>query len=111
MAHCRTEVAVNRKRMQVLYAGRVQGVGFRYAVRRLASGFEVTGAVRNLPDGRVELRNEVPRSNTRCATVPLGKRHLPRRRSGSVPALDRGRNGLFLALGEEARDGFLGLFL
>ena len=44
--------------MQVLYAGRVQGVGFRYAVRRLASGFEVTGAVRNLPDGRVELLAE-----------------------------------------------------
>ena len=46
---------MNRKRMQVLYSGRVQGVGFRYAVRRVASGFEVTGAVRNLPDGRVEL--------------------------------------------------------
>lgn len=44
--------------MQVLYAGRVQGVGFRYTVQRLASGFEVTGAVRNLPDGRVELLAE-----------------------------------------------------
>jgi len=44
--------------MQVFYSGRVQGVGFRYAVRRLASGFEVTGAVRNLPDGRVELLAE-----------------------------------------------------
>ena len=44
--------------MQVLYSGRVQGVGFRYAVRRLATGFEVTGAVRNMPDGRVELLAE-----------------------------------------------------
>jgi len=33
----------------------VQGVGFRYTVRSVASGFEVTGTVRNLPDGRVEL--------------------------------------------------------
>jgi len=41
--------------MQVLYSGRVQGVGFRYAVKATASGFEVTGTVRNLPDGRVEL--------------------------------------------------------
>jgi acylphosphatase len=42
-------------RREVLYAGRVQGVGFRYTVRSLAAGFEVTGFVRNLPDGRVEL--------------------------------------------------------
>ena len=44
-----------RRRMQVLYSGRVQGVGFRYQARQVASGFEVTGIVRNLPDGRVEL--------------------------------------------------------
>jgi acylphosphatase len=41
--------------MQILYSGRVQGVGFRYAVRTLAAGFEVAGSVRNLADGRVEL--------------------------------------------------------
>lgn len=41
--------------MQILYAGRVQGVGFRYTVKSLAAGFEVTGTVRNLLDGRVEL--------------------------------------------------------
>jgi len=38
------------------YAGHVQGVGFRYSVKQIAAGFEVTGTVRNLPDGRVELR-------------------------------------------------------
>ena len=42
----------------MFYSGRVQGVGFRYTVRGLASGFEVTGIVRNLPDGRVELQAE-----------------------------------------------------
>jgi acylphosphatase len=31
----------------------VQGVGFRYTTRRIASRFEVAGYVRNLPDGRV----------------------------------------------------------
>ena len=41
--------------MNILYSGQVQGVGFRYTVKSLATGFEVTGAVRNLPDGRVEL--------------------------------------------------------
>jgi acylphosphatase len=42
-------------RLTVLYSGRVQGVGFRYTARSVASGFDVTGYVRNLPDGRVEL--------------------------------------------------------
>jgi acylphosphatase len=41
---------------QVLYTGRVQGVGFRYTAKQIASGFEVTGWVKNLPDGRVELQ-------------------------------------------------------
>jgi len=44
------------KGIQVFYEGRVQGVGFRYCVRQLACGFEVTGWVRNLPDGRVEMQ-------------------------------------------------------
>jgi len=41
--------------MQILYSGKVQGIGFRYTVKTAASGFDVTGTVRNLPDGRVEL--------------------------------------------------------
>ena len=41
---------------QIFYSGRVQGVGFRYTVRQLAAGFEVTGWVRNLADGRVEMQ-------------------------------------------------------
>jgi acylphosphatase len=42
--------------LQVLYEGHVQGVGFRFTVRHIAKGFDVTGWVRNLPDGRVELQ-------------------------------------------------------
>lgn len=40
---------------RVLYTGQVQGVGFRYTARGLARGYPVTGYVRNLPDGSVEL--------------------------------------------------------
>lgn len=43
------------KRAQVYYSGRVQGVGFRYSARDVACGYDVTGFVRNVPDGRVEL--------------------------------------------------------
>jgi acylphosphatase len=53
---------VNLCRVQVVYAGHVQGVGFRFTVRALAPGFEVTGTVRNLPDGRVELVAEGDRA-------------------------------------------------
>jgi acylphosphatase len=42
--------------LQVFYEGRVQGVGFRFTVRQIAKGFDLTGWVRNLPDGRVELQ-------------------------------------------------------
>ncbi len=43
------------ERVTVFYTGRVQGVGFRATVRQIACGYDVTGTVRNLPDGRVEL--------------------------------------------------------
>ena len=41
---------------QILYWGCVQGVGFRYTVKQIATGYEVTGWVRNLADGGVELQ-------------------------------------------------------
>ena len=43
------------QRVTAYYSGRVHGVGFRATVRNIARGFDVTGTVRNLPDGRVEL--------------------------------------------------------
>lgn len=41
---------------RVIFEGRVQGVGFRYTLKSLATGFDVTGWVKNLPDGTVELQ-------------------------------------------------------
>jgi len=41
--------------MTVLYSGQVQGVGFRYTAKTVATGFDLTGVIRNLSDGRVEL--------------------------------------------------------
>jgi len=42
----------------VFFSGRVQGVGFRYQALQVAKQFEVSGFVRNLSDGRVQLEAE-----------------------------------------------------
>ncbi len=39
----------------IFYSGTVQGIGFRYAVQRFGSELGLTGWVRNLSDGRVEI--------------------------------------------------------
>ena len=56
----------NTVRRQILFAGNVQGVGFRYTVTRVAVDYHVTGYVQNMYDGRVEvvvegLPNEIQR--------------------------------------------------
>lgn len=53
---------MKRCRMCIFYSGHVQGVGFRYTAKTVAAGFEVTGTVRNLSDGRVELTAEGARA-------------------------------------------------
>lgn len=42
-------------RRTVHYTGRVQGVGFRFTAQRIAARHDVTGYVRNMSDGRVEI--------------------------------------------------------
>lgn len=49
------------ERRDVYFSGRVQGVGFRYTVRRIAGRYDVAGYVRNLTDGGVQLVVEGPR--------------------------------------------------
>ncbi|MBU0717301.1 MAG: acylphosphatase [Planctomycetes bacterium] len=68
-------------RRRVLYSGHVQGVGFRCTTRAVAGSLEVTGFVRNLPDGRVELVAE-----------------------GTTIELDRLQSGVSGALGSNVTD-------
>lgn len=42
-------------RKHIVFTGRVQGVGFRYRAKYVASGFGLTGWVRNEWDGSVEM--------------------------------------------------------
>ncbi len=46
---------MNQTAKHVIFRGRVQGVGFRYTASHIAGRYEVTGFVRNLPDGSVEM--------------------------------------------------------
>lgn len=43
------------KRYHIIFKGRVQGVGFRFQVKMLADRLGVTGTVRNIYDGSVEV--------------------------------------------------------
>lgn len=43
------------ERRHVIFHGRVQGVFFRATTAEIAAGLAVTGFVRNLPDGTVEM--------------------------------------------------------
>ena len=39
----------------IIFSGRVQGVGFRFTAHNIARRCQLTGFVRNLPDGTVEM--------------------------------------------------------
>ncbi len=58
------------ERRRVFYSGRVQGVGFRFISQGLARDFQVSGSVRNLADGRVEL---LAQGNTEVVILPEGR--------------------------------------
>ena len=57
----------------VWYAGHVQGVGFRAQVLGLARGYDVTGYVQNLADGRVYLHAEGSENEVEAFTDQIAK--------------------------------------
>src|SRR5438876_11112813 len=58
----------------VRYLGRVQGGGFRDTAHELASSFPITGYVRNLPNGSVELVAEGMPEQVHAFLAALGHR-------------------------------------
>jgi acylphosphatase len=76
-------------RHTVYYSGHVQGVGFRYTTHSIARGYQVTGYVRNLPDGRVEIVVEGDRDETNAFLQEVRNRlanHIRDERSDISPA-------------------------
>ena len=47
----------------ILYSGTVQGVGFRFMVQRYALSLDLTGWVKNLPNGSVEILVNGPKES------------------------------------------------
>ena len=68
----------------VFFAGRVQGVGFRYTVMQIAAEFDVAGYVRNLADGRVQLEAE-----GRKATIDAFVSAIEERMHGYIRRMER----------------------
>ena len=60
-------------RKTVHYAGRVQGVGFRYTTVRVAGRHAVSGFVQNLPDGRVKVVAEGERAAVDAFIEDVGR--------------------------------------
>lgn len=64
------------KAQRLFYSGRVQGVGFRYSVKQLIAGYDLSGSVRNLEDGRVELLIQGPEDELESLLEAVRKSHL-----------------------------------
>ena len=50
-------------RAHIIFSGTVQGIGFRFMAQQYAVGFDLTGWVKNLPDGSVEIFAEGPKKD------------------------------------------------
>jgi len=73
------QISSDQTRVHLKIEGRVQGVYFRASTVAQAQRFEVTGWVRNCPDGSVEVTAEGPRASVEqlvewCRRGPDGAR-------------------------------------
>jgi acylphosphatase len=71
-------------RVVAVVSGHVQGVGYRYFVRGLATGAGLSGGARNLRDGRVEVILEGPGDAVRAVVAELDGGSAP----GTVTHVD-----------------------
>ncbi|MCW2617234.1 MAG: Acylphosphatase [Modestobacter sp.] len=64
-------------RVVALIDGQVQGVGYRWFVRQVATDRRLSGSATNLPDGRVEVVLEGPADDVRAALAELSGPRAP----------------------------------
>lgn len=90
-----TEKPPSGIRRVIRFSGKVQGVGFRFNSESIASGFGITGYVRNLSNGQVEMVVEGPKSEIdrfQSAVEQAMKDHIER-----TEAEERAATGEFLS--------------
>ena len=69
----------NLKQIHAIVHGRVQGVSFRYHTQQIAQSLGITGWVRNLSDGTVEVLGEGTSDQLHDFTTFLHQGHPPAR--------------------------------
>ena len=75
-------------RSHIIFSGTVQGVGFRFTSQRFALQLKLTGWVKNLPDGRVEMMAEGPRERIENLIYKLDKHYDGKVKSRDIDWLD-----------------------
>ncbi|MBI5623228.1 MAG: acylphosphatase [Elusimicrobia bacterium] len=88
---------VKVERVRAVVHGRVQGIGYRWFVRDTASDLRLSGWVRNLQDGSVELEAEGPAGDLERLQAALRTGHPYARvdRVESSRVEPRGKKGTF----------------
>jgi acylphosphatase len=69
-------------RVVALVDGQVQGVGYRWFARKVATARGLAGSATNLPDGRVEVVLEGPADGVRAVLAELSGPRAPGSVSG-----------------------------
>lgn len=88
-----------QSRWHLYLAGEVQHVGLRYTALYLCRGLGLTGWVKNLPDGRVELEVQGDVSSLRRFYIELKSQphiHITRADIAEIPVL-KGERGFSVA--------------
>ena len=80
------------RRLKAVFSGTVQGVGFRAGAQRLAQDYAVTGTVRNLPSGKVELVAEGDEAELQRFLKAVRESHLSAYIRNVMTEWDRARN-------------------
>lgn len=80
------------ERLRIIFKGRVQGVGFRFHSLRIATDLNLTGSVKNLYDGSVEVYVQGHTENIDAFVRELDNQRFVRIESKDISKLELKEN-------------------